>query len=144
MNNHPEFDSHRYTEHDLAKYIIAYDFGLTGWLDVHVNPDTYGADLIATSGRTGAIWTIEVEVKRNWDTGAFKYKTIHIAHRKAKFNNPHHMHVTVNKDWTHYLMIPPSALREGKPVVKSTYLSDKELFIEIPITECQIIERKNT
>jgi len=141
MNNHPQFDSHRYTTHDLAKHIIIYDFERTGWQDVHVNPDTYGADLIATSGRTGAKWTVEVEVKNNWETGAFKYKTLHISARKAKYNNDHHLHVTINKDWTHYLIVPPSALREARRVMKSTIYSENEMFLEIPISECQIIKR---
>ena len=144
MNNHPEFDSHRYTTHDLAKYIVIHDFEQTGWQNVHVNPDTYGADLIATSGRTGAVWTIEVEVKNNWETGRFPYRTIHIAHRKAKYNNPHHLHVTINKDWTHYIIIPPYALNDAKRVTKTTIYSENELFLEIPISECQIVERENT
>ena len=144
MNNHPQFDSHRYTVNDLAKHIVIYDFERTGWLNVHVNPDTYGPDLIATSGRTGATWTIEVEVKHNWDDGPFKYKTIHISARKAKYNNSHHLHVTMNSNWTHYLIVPPSALQDAKRVVKSTTYSENELFLEIPIEECQIIERSNT
>jgi hypothetical protein len=143
MTNHPEFDQHRYSVNDLAKHIVIHDFEKTGWLNVHVNPDTYGADLIATSGRTGATWTIEVEVKHNWDTGPFKYRTIHISHRKLKYNNEHHLHVTMNSTWTHYLIVPPSALKEAKTVIKSTTYSENELFLEIPITECQIIEREN-
>ena len=142
MNNHPQFDSHRHAINDLAKHIVIYDFEKTGWQNVHVNPDTYGADLIATSGRTGATWTIEVEVKHNWITGGFPYRTIHVSHRKLKYNNPHHLHVTMNTDWTHYIIIPPSALAEAKTVTKSTIYSENELFLEIPITECQIIKRE--
>ena len=142
--NHPMFDQHRYTTNDLAKHIVIYDFERTGWLDVHVNPDDYGADLIATSGRTGAKWTIEVEVKHNWETGPFKYSTVHISARKDKYNNPHHMHVTTNSAWTHYLIVPPSALAEAKRVVKNTSVSQNEMFLEIPISECQIIERETT
>lgn len=144
MNNHPMFDAHRYTINDLAKHIIIYDFERTGWLDVHVNPDDYGPDLIATSGRTGAKWTIEVEVKHNWETGRFPYKTIHISNRKRKYNNPHHMHVTCNTDWTYYIIVPPSALQDSRTVIKNTSLSEQELFQEIPLTECQIIEREIT
>lgn len=141
MNNHPQFDSYRYATNDLAKHIIIHDFEKDGWLNVHVNPDTYGADLIATSGRTGATWTIEVEVKHNWESGPFKYNTIHISARKAKYNNPHHLHVTINKNWTHYIIVPPSALAEAKRVIKSTIYSENEMFLEIPITECQIVKR---
>jgi len=68
-SNHPEFDSHRYTVHDLAKHVIIHELEQQGWLNVHVNPDTYGPDLIATSSRSGNTWTIEVEVKNNWNTG---------------------------------------------------------------------------
>jgi hypothetical protein len=49
----------------------------------------------------------------------------------------------MNKDWTHYLIVPPSALLEAKIVAKSTIYSEKELFLEIPTTETQIIQRKN-
>lgn len=141
--NHPQFDEFRYATHDLAKHIIIDEFHKREWQNVHVNPDPYGPDLIATSGRTGATWTIEVEVKNNWDTGAFKYKTLHISARKAKYNNDHHLHVTINKDWTWFLIVPPSALREAKRVVKSTIYSETEQFLEIPISETQIIQRSN-
>jgi hypothetical protein len=64
--------------------------------------------------------------------------------KKDKYNNPHHMHVTMNSSWTHYLIVPPSALAEAKRVIKNTSVSQNELFLEIPITECQIIERETT
>ncbi len=38
--NHPQFDQHRYTVHDLAKHVIIDEFHAMGWLNVHVNPDT--------------------------------------------------------------------------------------------------------
>lgn len=142
MNNHPMFDQHRYSINDLAKHVVIYDFERTGWLDVHVNPDDFGPDLIATSGRTGAKWTIEVEVKHNWKSGKFPYRTIHVSNRKRHYNNPHHMHVTCNTDWTYYIIVPPSALLASSTVIKDTSLSVKELFMEIPITECQIVERE--
>ena len=142
--NHPMFDQYRHSVHDLAKHIIIYDFERTGWLNVHVNPDTYGPDLIATNGLTGAIWTIEVEVKNNWKTAQFNYSTVHISERKAKYNNNNHMHVTINSTWTHYLIVPPSALREYKPVTKNTTLSINEGFQEIPISKCRVIERVTT
>lgn len=141
--NHPQFDQHRYTVHDLAKHVIIDEFHARGWQNVHVNPDTFGPDLIATSGRNGKQWTIEVEVKNNWDTGQFKYRTLHISARKLKWHSPYHIHVTCNADWSAFLIVPPSALLEAKIVAKSTIYSTKELFIEIPISECQIIERKN-
>ena len=143
MNNHPDFDQDRYAIHDLAKHIIIDEFHRNGWLNVHVNPDTYGPDLIATSGRNGRTWTVEVEVKNNWDTGLFKYRTLHISARKMKWHSPYHIHVTINKDWTHYLLVPPSALLEAKIVAKSTIYSEKELFLEIPTFETQTIQRKN-
>jgi hypothetical protein len=143
MNNHPDFNAERYAIHDLAKHIIIDEFHKAGWINVHVNPDQYGADLIATSGRNGRTWTIEVEVKNNWDTGTFKYRTLHISARKMKWHNPYHIHVTCNTDWSAFLIVPPSALTEAKIVAKSTIYSTRELFLEIPITECQIIERKN-
>lgn len=143
MNNHPDFDQTRYSIHDLAKHIIIKEFEDRGWLNVHVNPDKYGPDLIATSGRNGKTWTIEVEVKNNWDTGTFKYRTLHISARKMKWHQPHHMHVTCNADWSAFLIVPPSALLEARIVTKDTMFSDKELFLEIPISECQIIERIN-
>ena len=142
MNNHPMFDSHRYTVHDLAKHVIIQELQNTGWQDVHVNPDKYGPDLIATSGRNGRKWTVEVEVKNNWDTGTFKYRTLHISARKLSWHNHYHMHITCNADWSAFLIVPPSALLAAKIVTKDTIYSRKELFIEIPITECQIIERK--
>lgn len=143
MTNHPEFDQHRYTVHDLAKHVIIDEFHKLGWQNVHVNPDPYGADLIATSGRNGKTWTIEVEVKNNWDTGTFKYRTLHISGRKSKFNTEHHIHITCNADWSCYIIVPPSALKQAKRVVKNTIYSQAELFLEIPISECQIIERQN-
>ena len=143
MNNHPQFSQERHAIHDLAKHIIIDEFHANGWQNVHVNPDTFGADLIATSGKNGRTWTIEVEVKNNWDTGAFKYRTLHISARKMKWHSPYHIHVTINRDWTHYLIVPPSALLEAKIVAKSTIYSEKELFLEIPTTETQIIQRKN-
>jgi hypothetical protein len=142
-SNHPEFDSHRYTVHDLAKHVIIHELEKEGWLDVHVNPDDYGPDLIATSSRSGNTWTIEVEVKNNWNTGIFQYRSLHISHRKARWHNDHHMHITCNADWSAYLIVPPSALREARVVRKSTTYSQNELFLEIPITECQQITRSN-
>lgn len=140
---HPTFDQHRYATHDLAKYIILHEFEQRGWLDVKVNDDKYGPDLTAISGRNGKAWTIEVEVKNNWDTGTFKYRTLHISARKMRWHSPHHMHITCNADWSYFLIVPPSALLEAKIVTKNTIYSSKELFLEIPISECQIIERTN-
>jgi hypothetical protein len=65
-----------------------------------------------------------VEVKHNWETGPFKYSTVHISARKDKYNNAHHMHVTMNSSWTHYLIVPPSALAEAKRVIKNTSVKD--------------------
>jgi hypothetical protein len=143
MNNHPEFDQHRYNTHDLAKHIIIDEFSKRDWVNVHVNPDQYGPDLIAYSGYNGKRWTIEVEVKNNWDTGTFKYRTLHISARKMRWHEQHHIHVTVNKDWSYFLIVPPSALLEAKLVTKDTSYSTKELFLEIPIKETQIIQRTN-
>lgn len=141
--NHPQFDSHRYTVHDLAKHVIIHELEKDGWLNVHVNPDTYGADLKLTSSKSGTNWTCEVEVKNNWQAGLFPYQTIHISYRKAKYNNPHHMHITCNADWSAYIIIPPSALMAARAVRKSTKYSNNELFLEIAIADCQQIERTN-
>lgn len=142
-SNHPQFDQHRYTVHDLAKHVIIHELEQQGWLDVHVNPDTYAADLKATSSRSGKQWTIEVEVKNNWSTGTFQYQTLHISNRKQHFNNEHHMHITCNADWSAYIIVPPSALMTAKRVRKNTTYSRDELFMEININDCQQITRSN-
>ena len=134
MNLKP-FDADLYAAHDPAKHDIIKWFKTWGW-KVHINPDAKGVDLIATN-KKGKHYTIEVEVKNNWITDQFKYDTIHIAGRKQKWINDTAIHVTINQDRTHFVLIPPEAWKHAKTIYKNTIYTTKEKFIEIPIRYCK-------
>jgi hypothetical protein len=136
-----QFNLEQYEQDDPAKYEIIKWFKSWGW-KVHVNPEKTGVDLIATN-KAGITYTIEVEVKHNWMTGEFKYDTLHIAGRKLKWINDKAIHVTINHDRTHFILVPPSTWKHMKTIKKNTIHTVKETFIEIPIRHCQTYSLEN-
>jgi hypothetical protein len=135
------FNLEQYQQDDPAKHQIIKWFKTWGW-KVIVNPDKTGVDLLATN-KEGTHYTIEVEVKHNWLTGAFKYETLHIAGRKRKWINETAIHVTINHDLTHFILVTPETWKHAKLITKNTIHTRKETFIEIPIKHCKTYALEN-
>lgn len=134
------FSPSDYNKHDPAKHLIIKWFQDLGW-ECAVNPNSKGVDLLAVSPN-GFNWEIEVEVKKKWLTGVFKYDTLHIAGRKEKFINDHAMHVTINEDHSYFILVPTHVLLTSTRIKKDTIYTRDETFIELPINACKIYKLK--
>jgi hypothetical protein len=134
------FSLNDYNKHDPAKHLIIKWFQDLGW-KCEVNPNSKGVDLLAQSPN-GSHWEIEVEVKKKWLTGVFKYDTLHIAGRKEKFINDHAMHVTINEDHSYFILVPTDVLLNSTRIQKDTIYTRAETFIELQIKDCKIYKLK--
>lgn len=138
-----QFSVYHHAKYDTpAKQAIIEHFQKLGW-NIKENPDKLGIDLLATSPN-GTNWEIEVEVKRKWQTGTFKYQTLHIAGRKEKFIKPNAIHITINELFTHFVLVPNYVLANSKRITKNTIYTTEEKFIEIEIKDCTIHQMKGT
>jgi hypothetical protein len=132
------FSPELYATNDNAKFLIV------DWLEgkgyaAEINPDQYGIDILARGkGRT---LRVEVEVKHNWMTGSFKYDTLQIPQRKAKFaKDPDTWFVVMNHDRTHALLCSgESVLSSDLVEVPNKLVSEGERFFQIPVSQCFLI-----
>lgn len=132
-----KFSTYHHTKYDKpAKTAITKWLQKQGW-ECKENPDRLGIDLIATSPN-GHTWQIEVEVKNKWQTGTFKYDTLHIAGRKEKFITKNTIHITINELFTHFVLVPTHTLQNSTRITKNTIYTQNEKFIEIQIKDCTI------
>ena len=132
--NVKEFSQELYDADDQAKHlVIAYITQQWGFTNVRVNPNKYGIDLLALEA--GRPVGIEVEVKHNWTGYPFPYENVHISARKTKFvgEQPETYFVMVSHDWSRMIACGAEAFDGAALVLKDTFLTHKELFIEIPL-----------
>lgn len=104
------------------------------WL-AFVNPNQYAIDLIAISPG-GIQWDIEVEVKHNWQGWDFPYDAVHFSARKAKFAYDRSLFIMYNHDRTTALAVRGSVVAKCPKVTKKTLYTEREEFIEVPLSKC--------
>ncbi len=141
MSNVPNFGGKRfspqlYEKNDPAKDLIIKWLINNGHMAM-INPDQYGIDVITEEN--GDIQYYEVEVKHNWTGSAFPYQEVHIPYRKMKFAKKNSFFAVFNENRTHFIRIAGYLLSEAKIITKRTIYTQNEQFIEIPISQCEII-----
>lgn len=133
------FDQKLYDANDGAKHIVIEWLNQNGY-DAGVNPDKYAIDVVGVNKETGVTTLFEVEVKHNWYGPQFPFDSLHIAARKLRTATPSCMFVVLNSQKTHMFMVKGSVVMASPIVVKDTYLTTNEEFIEIPVEKCERIK----
>jgi hypothetical protein len=134
------FSKNLYERDDNAKDQFVSWLKAKGW-EAWVNPEKYGIDVLAVDLK-GQDHKFEVEVKHNWTGPTFQYETLHYSDRKRKFlEDPKHTaFVTFNHERTHIMLAPGVILSESPTIVKNTIYTKDEKFIEIAVSDCEIIQ----
>lgn len=125
------FSLQLYADNDNAKEVVIKwleSKGYTAW----VNPDDYGIDLIFHN-KDGDYYYAEVEVKHNWVSVDFPYKSIHFPKRKLKFANSRSYFIMLNSDRSQLMVIPGSKLLESPIITKNTIYTNNEEFVEVKL-----------
>jgi hypothetical protein len=122
---------------DNAKHLVI-DYLQTQGLDLVVNPDQYGIDLIG--GLNGELRAYEVEVKHSWSGPDFGYDTVHIPARKIKFALRFSRFFILNHERTHAILIKGQDVAESPIISKKTIYTESEDFIEVSLNKASIIK----
>ena len=108
---------------------------------VEDHPDRYAVDLIVDTGTE--TFYCEVEIKKVWTGATFKYDTLQIPERKAKFaklDKPAYFMI-FNKERTHAFICSHTALLESPVVeVPNKYVYSGEMFFQVPISKLDLVE----
>jgi len=136
MSDHKVFDKDTYDQDDNAKDQFITYLANYGFTNPHVNPDQYGIDVLAE--RDGEKYAFEVEVKHNWDSDYFPFKTVHFSYRKIKFTKipdislRNTFFVMMNDARTVALRVDGVTFAAAKVVTKKTIHTASEKFAELP------------
>jgi len=105
-----------------------------------IEGEKYGVDLKIFNGSNILIKTVEVEVRRNWNSDSkFPFNTLNIPYRKKKFfitNNCEY--ISINNLFTRCLLIKEKDILES-PIEenKNKYIKTGEKFYKVDITKCK-------
>ena len=134
------FDSKLFSKNDPVAKVIAIKYLSKKFSNVRVNPDKFGADIIAESSNRGEFF-VEVEIKQNWDKDIFPFETLNIPYRKRKFlKHKEILFMVLAKDLKKALVTEGKSLKENYlNEVENKYVSKGELFYQIPIDQCKLI-----
>ena len=102
------------------------------------NIDKYGVDLIDPVNHR----YIEVAIMQSWKwTDEFPYKTVLLNGRKKKFITGKTIFFLLNNDCTKAVVIKDSSCTDDRIVeVPNIFVSNGEMYFEIPLSEVEIIE----
>ena len=98
----------------------------------------FGVDLKILSPDNVLVYTVEVEIRNNWDTdGEFPFSTVNIPERKRKFFDGRCTYYSINKNCTRCLIIADKDILNS-PLVKNPnkYISSDEMFFQVPKEKC--------
>ena len=103
------------------------------------NPDEYGVDLVV-QGQNKRFFC-EVEVKTVWHGVQFKYPTIHLPVRKAKFLAKPTQFMIFNNSLTHAAIFGRKTVLES-PCVEVPHRKRRvgEKFFDVPVSEAHIVQ----
>lgn len=108
------------------------------------NPDKYGPDIILYDGYKPKFY-IEVEVKKVWlhHTVGFPYPSVQLPERKRKLlssGKPIEFWI-LRKDLKFAIVLSEYSIVDERLVeVPNVHISKGELFFQIPIEECNLIQ----
>lgn len=102
------------------------------------NPDEYGVDLIVEGNNKR--FYCEVEVKTVWHGVQFKYPTIHLPVRKAKFFAKPTQFFILNNSMTHAAVVGRNVVMNSPQVeVPNVKISAGEKFFDVPASEVHFV-----
>ena len=105
-----------------------------------IEGEKYGVDLKIFNGSNILIKTVEVEVRRNWNSDSkFPFNTLNIPYRKKKFfiaNNCEY--ISINSLFTRCLLTKEKDILES-PIEenKNKYVKAGEKFYKVDIAKCK-------
>ena len=102
------------------------------------NPDQYGVDLIVEGNNKR--FYCEVEVKTVWHGVQFKYPTMHLPVRKAKFFSKPTQFFILNNSMTHAGVVGRKTVMNSPRVeVHNVKISAGEKFFDVPASEVHFV-----
>jgi hypothetical protein len=138
MSVHKEFSQDLFDECDeRAKEIVQRTLKEKGYA-ITRNHDRYGVDLMDPVNHR----YIEVAMMRGWTwTDIFPYKTVLLGGRKKKFVNGKTTFILLNSSCTKAVMIKDSSCTDDRIVeIPNIFVSNGEMYYEIPLSEVEIID----
>lgn len=101
--------------------------------------DEYGVDLVV-EGQNKRFYC-EVEVKRVWHGIDFKYPTIHLPVRKAKFLAKPTQFMVFNNSMTHAAVFGRKAVLDSPRVeVPNAKIRTGEKFFDVPVSSAHFVQ----
>lgn len=103
------------------------------------NPDEYGVDLVVEGDNKR--FYCEVEVKTVWHGVQFKYPTIHLPVRKAKFLSKPTQFMVFNNSLTHAAVFGRQAVLDSPRVeVPNAKIRTGEKFFDVPVSSAHFVQ----
>ena len=125
------FQQKDFNRYDEAARAAAKKFWSSVGYTCEDNPDEYGVDLVVKGQKK--MFFCEVEVKTVWHGVQFKYPTIHLPVRKAKFLTKPTQFMIFNNSLTHAAVIGrKKVINATKVEVPNKKISFGEKFFDIP------------
>jgi hypothetical protein len=135
---HKHFSERDHRINDEAARGSAKAFWSAQGYTVTDNPNTYGVDLIAEKDKKRIY--LEVEVKHTWHGIDFKYPTMHLPLRKAKFLDKPTVFMIFNSFLSHAALIGRKTVRSAEiVVVPNKKVSAGEKFYSIPVENVKFV-----
>jgi hypothetical protein len=102
------------------------------------NPDEYGVDLIVEGNNKR--FYCEVEVKKRWEGVQFRYPTVHLPVRKAKFFTKPTQFMVFNRSLTIAAVIGRKAVMDSPQVeVPNVKIAAGEKFYDVPADKAHFV-----
>jgi hypothetical protein len=144
MSVHKPFDPKLHAEYDEgAKFHVARYFMSQGYDVVYEPEGPYGVDLQVKRQSDGLTLLIEVEVRPDcWKApGKWKYTSVHVPLRKRDWAGDAFYLFALDKSCRYAIVVPGKViLAAEQQVVKNKYVANGEIFVDIPVTMCNVRE----
>lgn len=133
------FQQNDFNKYDDAAREMATAFWERMGFSCKDNPDEFGVDLIVEGGNKR--FYCEVEVKTVWHGVQFKYPTIHLPVRKAKFLAKPTQFMIFNNSLTHAAVFGRQVVRDSPRVeVSNVKIRTGEKFFAIPVSSAHFVQ----
>lgn len=134
---HKQFDQQLHDTYDVeGREIVKHYIHVTyPHLKAVDNPDQYAVDLCIYREDTLAGYA-EVEVRTNWKSEAFPFRTLHVPERKTKLlnNTLPTLFFSINEHMTHMFYCKAQTVLDSPLVnVPNKYVSNNEHFYDVPV-----------
>ena len=133
------FQQQDFNKYDEAARAAAKRFWSSVGYDCTDNPDDFGVDLVVKG--QNKMFFCEVEVKTVWHGVQFKYPTIHLPVRKAKFLTKPTQFMIFNNSLTHAALFGRKVVLDSPCVeVSNVKISHGEKFFDVPFEKATFVQ----